>query len=685
MPLNASRAIPWPDVIPYDKQSVPVPGTKRPGQTAHYRNGIWGLTDLSTPNSLKTVDEIFETGLSGGRNEPFLGHRPIVTTNPLKFANYYTWQTWGEVDDRRKRIGSALKSLFAEGVIGGGEYDTVGIWAANRPEWQLVDISCASYQKVSVSIYDTLGKESVEYIVNHAQTSVVFTTADHIPALLKLAPSIPVVKLIVSMDILSGEPKKILGEWAASQNIKFMDFAEFEAYGKEHLVQPVLSTPTTIASICYTSGTTNNPKGVVLTHGNLAIATQGNLFGLSLPDDASILSYLPLAHIYERVCELCVMAVGGKIGYFTGDPLRLLEDAQLLKPNFFPSVPRVLNRIYQAAMTAGDVPGFKGNLFRKAIQVKLDRLRATGISTHAFWDKLVFRKVQAVLGGKIMLVTSGSAPINATVIDFLKIALACEVIEGYGLTETCATCSKTVQADPTAAGTIGPPQPCNEVKLIDVPAMGYTSEDQPNPRGELCIRGANCFAVYYKDEKNTSSTVDDDGWVHTGDVAEIDSVGRLKIVDRVKNIMKLAQGEYVALEKIENLYSTSPVVQQIYVHGSGLESYLIAVVVPDPLKLAAAASSITGRKVSDQDIAALENACKDDRINQWFLNELTKEAKRAGLNGFEIVKRIYMTLDLFSIEDGSLTPTMKIKRKDAYNKHKAELDRLYSLGEPSKL
>lgn len=124
------------------------------------------------------------------------------------------------------------------------------------------------------------------------------------------------------------------------------------------------------------------------------------------------------------------MATGAKIGYFTGDPLRLLEDCQILKPSLFPSVPRVLNRIYQAAMLAGDVPGFKGNIFRKAVQVKMDKFRATGDYTHIFWDRLVFRKVQAVLGGQLRLLTSGSAPIHADVLDFLKIAFSCDVLEG---------------------------------------------------------------------------------------------------------------------------------------------------------------------------------------------------------------------------------------------------------------
>ncbi|KAH0584041.1 hypothetical protein H2248_009615 [Termitomyces sp. 'cryptogamus'] len=700
MPLATFRAIPWPETLPYDKQSVPVPGTKRPGQTAHYRNGIWGLTDINTPNVLKTLDEVFESGLSVGKDQPFLGHRPIISTKPLKFASQYTWETYGNVDLRRRNVGSALASLFATGELGGGELNTVGIWSANRPEWQIIDIALQSYNMVSVSLYDTLGKDSVEYIINHAHLTVIFSTSDHIPTLLKLAPKVPFVKLIVCIDDLLPEAKQILTEWAHSQNVQLKQIREVEIDGKASPSEPIRATHTAIASICYTSGTTSNPKGVVLTHGNLASATQSNLYGLTLPDAACLISYLPLAHIYERICELCTIAIGGKIGYYTGDPLRLLEDVQLLKPDFFPSVPRVLNRVYQAAMAGGNVPGLKGNLFRKAIQVKLDKLHATGDSTHFFWDKLVFRKIQAVLGGQLKLVTSGSAPIGPDVMDFLKIAFACEVYEGeilalidvciltntvpgYGMTENCATCAKGLPNDPTSSGTVGPPQPINEIKLVDVPAMGYTSEDKPNPRGELCVRGANCFKVYYKDEKNTKETIDEEGWLHTGDVGEIDPVGRVKIIDRVKNIMKLAQGEYVALEKIENLYSSSSVIAQIYVHGDSLQSYLLAVVIPDPVQLAILASKIYGKRILPEDLEELARACQDKRVNENILAIITKEAKRNDLKGFETIKRIHLSLNAFSVEDGTLTPTMKIRRKDAYNKFKTELDELYTLGEPS--
>lgn len=680
MSLNTEKVVPFPPVIDYKKQSVEVPGTRRPGQTAHYRSTLWEPLNASTPGVLLTIDAVFLTGLKVGRHRPLLGHRPLISQNPVKYANHYVWLTFGQVDDRRRYIGSALDHLFKAGEIGGGEYRTVGLWSQNRPEWQLVDIALASYAMVSVSLYDTLGKDAVEYIINHAHTTVVFTSADHLPTLIKLAPSAKMLKLIISFDPINPETKTVLKEWCSTHNIQLMELHELEEIGKANLIDPIPATPDQLASICYTSGTTGHPKGALLKHKHLASAAHAGLYGLEMPDDGIMMSYLPLAHIYGRVCELATIAVGAKIGYFTGDPLRLIEDAQVLRPNFFPSVPRVLNRVYQAAMAAGNVPGLKGTIFKKAVAAKLERFHATGDNVHALWDRLVFRKIHGVLGGRLSLVICGSAPINADVMDFLKIAFSCDVVEGYGLTETCAVCAKSLPADPTASGTIGPPVPINEVKLLDVPAMNYTAEDKPYPRGELLIRGLNCFNAYYKDEKSTKSTVDEEGWVHTGDVAAIDECGRIRIIDRVKNIMKLAQGEYVATEKIENTYGACPIIAQIFVHGDSLQSFLLGVVIPDTVQLASIASEIFDKRVSPEDFGELVKACGDDRIKKRVLDVLTAEGKKNGLKGFEMVKKIHLSLDPFSVQDGTLTPTLKLRRKDAYNKFKKELDALYSLG-----
>ncbi|KAI6150966.1 long-chain-fatty-acid-CoA ligase [Pisolithus tinctorius] len=672
---------PLPDNVDYGKQSVAVPGTKQPGQTPHYRNAVYGLLDPDAPNYPKTLQDIFNNGYSFNPDANLLGHRPVISRSPLKFGPY-VWQTYREVDVRRRRIGSALHRLFATGELKATDMETVGIWSQNRPEWQLVELALHAYGKVGVGLYDTLGRGSVEYIINHAQLSIIFTTLDHIATLLKLAASIPSMKVIVSFDPLGDDVKRLLSSWGETFGIRITELREIETYGEENLIEPLPVSPDQVASLCYTSGTTNLPKGAIITHMNLASAAYANTFGAGFPQGCCRISYMPLAHIYERICELTGILAGGCIGYFTGDPLRLMDDTQALKPHFFPSVPRVLNRVYQAAMSVGNVPGVKGDIFRTALQTKLDQLHKTGVNTHLIWDALVFRKIRAVLGGNILLMVTGSAPISGEVVDFLKIAFGCDVAEGYGMTENCGVCTRTLRGDPTGGGTIGPPQPVLEIKLVDIPAMNYLSSDKPNPRGELCVRGPNCFMGYYKDEKTTQETLRN-GWIHTGDVAEVDSSGRFKIIDRVKNIMKLAQGEYVALEKVENAYAACPIVQQIYVHGDSLQPYLIAAVVPDPSVLAPLASAVLSKKMEPSDIPALTEAVKNPRVVQEVLSLLNTEARRSGLAGFEFIKRIHVTMDPFTIEENTLTPTLKLRRRDAYAKFKKELDALYALGEPA--
>ncbi|KAH9997491.1 hypothetical protein BJV77DRAFT_1078521 [Russula vinacea] len=684
--MPAHKAIPIPPNFDFKRQAFQDPGTKRPGQTAHYRNAPFGYVDLDTPGVLSTLPEVFDSGYTESKNNTFLGHRPVVSKNPLTYAHHYVWQTYAEVDERRRHIGSAIHTLFENGTVGGGEHPTVGLWSLNRPEWVIVELALNAYGKVGVSLYDTLGDEAVGAFrfIDHAHLTVVFTTSNHLAALLRGAPHHPHLKLVVVMDELDPETKRFAKAWSQTVGVKLQELHEFEEFGKKHRRDIIKPSPSDLATLCYTSGTTSIPKGVLLTHGHLAIAAQSNLCGYSIDSErVTLLSYLPLAHIYERVNQLAVIALGGAIGFFTGDPLRLLEDAQVLKPNFFPAVPRVLNRIYQAAMVAGNVPGLKGAIFRRAVQTKLDNLHSTGAVTHPLWDRLVFRKIQSVLGGNVKLVVSGSAPISAEVLDFLKIALACDVYEGdYGMTENCAICTRCLAGDPTSSGTVGPPQPAAEMKLVDVPAMNYTAEDKPYPRGEICCRGPAAFTQYYKDDKNTKETIDAEGWVHTGDIGEIDDYGRFRIIDRIKNIMKLAQGEYVALEKIEEVYARIPVAMQVFVHGNGLKSYLIGVIIPDPVQFAVFASRILERRVEPTDSQTLKELCREPRLADGLLEELNKVAAKS-LKGFEQLKRIHLSLDPFSIDDNTLTPTLKIRRRDAYNKFKVPLDALYELPDPS--
>ncbi|KAG8999667.1 hypothetical protein FRB94_006009 [Tulasnella sp. JGI-2019a] len=667
---SAITCIPLPKGVDYKHQANIVPGSKRPGQTGEYCNPNFNPGVGNLPG--KVLPDMFVSGLSRGADRPYLGHRPVISENPLVLGKEYVWQTYGQVDRRRRLVGSALEFKHKSGLYKAGEeFETVGIWSINRPEWQIIDLACHAYNKVSVSLYDSLGPDACEYIINHAEIPIIFATQQHIPTLLTLAKRTPTVKTIVSIDTLDHKSKKVLIAWGKDHGIEIMDLAEFEALGEKHLIDPLPVTPETIASICYTSGTTSNPKGAVLSHGNLTSATLSNLHGCNFEDTGIVMSYLPLAHILERFMEISATAIGGQIGYFSGDPLRLMEDAQILKPTMFPSVPRVTNRIYLAVMQSGKAPGLKGAMFRKAMETKLHNLHATGENKHMLWDRLVFGKVQALLGGRVQTIASGSAPISRECMDFLKIGFACDVIEGYGMTESCATAAIGWVGDPTSTGMIGGPQVVNSMKLVDVPSMNYTSEDKPNPRGEICIKGPNVFKRYFKDEKNTREALDDEGWLHTGDIAEVDPLGRFKIIDRLKNIMKLAQGEYVALEKIENIYSACHVVAQIYVHGDSLKDHLVAIVVADPVNLGGLI------KHDHTDLEGLNKRVKEPEVVEKVLRSMNQTAQKAGLKGFEHVKAIHVTMDLFTVENGILTPTFKVKRRDAAEIYKEVLAGLY--------
>ncbi|KAG9002476.1 hypothetical protein FRB94_003836 [Tulasnella sp. JGI-2019a] len=589
-------------------QSVEVPNTKAPGQTAHYRNPKWD--DLQGALGRATLTELFESGLAQARDRPCLGHRDLISNSTEQpnskpeWAPEYTWETYAEVDVRRKAIGSAIEALFRSNTCPSGtDFEGIGIWAINRPEWQIVDLAAQAYNKVTVALYDTLGPHAVEYVINHAELGIVFSTANHIGDLIKNSVNCPSLRVIVSFDPLDVATRAVLLEAASKTGVQIKELAELEAEGQRNPIKPIPATLDQLASVCYTSGTTSDPKGVMLTHRALASAVIGHLHGLTkMPPNWIVISYLPLAHIYGRIADFLALATGGCVGYFTGSPANLFPDMQILKPHMFPSVPRILNRIYSQAQAQGRAAGIKGTVFRHAVDAKMAYFKSTGIVQSYVWDYLVFSQLQAILGGQ--------------------------------------------------------------------------ATDKPHPRGEICVRGDDVFIKYYKDEKATSAALDADGWFHTGDVGEIDSVGRFKIVDRVKNIMKLSQGEYVALEKVENIYSSHPIIRQSYIHGDSLQDFLVAVVVPDTKVLSSIADQ-AGCKFDHSSPAELATAMEDPKVKKAALDSMTAHAKKSGLKGFEMVRDIHLTSNQFTIENNTMTPTFKIRRKDAHKMYKDVIDGMY--------
>ena len=354
----------------------------------------------------------------------------------------------------------------------------------------------------------------------------------------------------------------------------------------------------------------------MLTHRNFVAAVSASHVSSQIYTNDVVISYLPLAHIFGRIIEAASYLNGSQIGYYGGVMDNLVDDIQTLQPTIFVTVPRLLNRIYAKINQTFQEPSAKGALARHALAVKMANLAEGKGCTHPLWDRLVFNKVRQALGGRVRFMVVGSAPTAPEVMQFLRVAFCCDIREGYGATETAATITMQLSGE-YRAGHVGAPFICNEVKLVDVPEMDYHATD-PNPRGEICVRGPNVFVGYYKDEERTREALDADGWYHTGDIGLINEQGALQVIDRKKNIFKLAQGEYIAPEKIENMYAKLPLVSQLFVHGDSLQNCLVAILVPDPDALHALAAQLHGVDAKD-----LDTLCQNPKIKAKILQQLT--------------------------------------------------------------
>ncbi|KAG7461827.1 hypothetical protein MATL_G00195190 [Megalops atlanticus] len=604
----------------------------------------------------KTMYDVFRRGVRVSNNGPCLGSR--------KPNQPYEWLSYLEVAEKAEFLGSALlhrgHSQSADKFI--------GIFAQNRPEWTIAELACYTYSLVSVPLYDTLGTEAIGYIIDKASIStVVCDVPDKAKLILdSMADREHTVKTIILMEAFDAD----LVARGKECGIEILSLQEVEAIGEANHRTPVPPKPEDLAIICFTSGTTGNPKGAMLTHGNVVSncsafikITEGLLH--PSPDDV-LISFLPLAHMFERVVEGVILCHGARIGFFQGDIRLLMDDLKVLRPTMFPVVPRLLNRMFDKIFGQANTP-LKRWVLDFASKRKEAELRSGIMRKDSLWDKLIFKKVQASLGGRVRLMITGAAPVSPTVLTFLRAALGCQFYEGYGQTECTAGCTMSMPGDWTA-GHVGAPLPCNSVKLVDVAEMNYFAA---NGEGEVCVRGPNVFQGYLKDPEKTEEAIDKDSWLHTGDIGKWLPNGTLKIVDRKKHIFKLAQGEYIAPEKIENIYIRSDPVVQAFVHGDSLQACLVAIIVPDP-------DFLPGWAKKKGLLGSYEELCKNQDVKKHILEDILKLGKEAGLKSFEQVKDIALHPEMFSVQNGLLTPTLKAKRSDLRNYFRKQIDELYS-------
>ncbi|KAI8912730.1 hypothetical protein EDD86DRAFT_224169 [Gorgonomyces haynaldii] len=644
------------------KYTVEVDEPAKPGEgKARKYAKLEGKTTMVPPHVTNLHENLLNAVQIAG-DRPFLGHRPVTNGQ----AGPYVWQTYSEVLKRVSNLGAGL-------VAKGYKPDTnIGLFSINRPEWVIAEHACYMYGLVTVPLYDTLGVEAVEYILSSTKTPVVVATADKAKLLLEWSARIPTVGLIVVMNTPTDE----LIQKGKAAGVSVISMADLEKEGSEKKVEKPEISGSTVATLCYTSGTTGLPKGVILTHNNL-LSFVASYVVLSKAGDVTTftsqdihISYLPLAHVFERIIQCAMMYVGAAVGFYQGDTLKLLDDVAELKPTIFPSVPRLYNRIYDKILAGvKQKGGITQYLFNRAFAAKKAYL-ARGYQTHSFWDSLVFNKVKQRLGGRVRFMVSGAAPISPDVIDFMRICFGATFLEGYGQTETTGAATITLNGDLTS-GHVGIPIPSCTIKLRDVPSMNYTSRDEPFPRGEIMIKGHNCFSGYYKAPDKTAETIVD-GWVATGDVGMWDHQGRLKIIDRVKNIFKLAQGEYIAPEKIEIVYNKHELIAQSFVYGDSLQSVLVAIIVPDWDTVKGWAQSKGWKADALSDVTSNEAAKKE------LLKLIQDHGKANNLQGFENVKAIHLIDEPFSPENGILSPTFKLKRHEAKAVYIKEIEAMYA-------
>jgi long-chain acyl-CoA synthetase len=440
----------------------------------------------------------------------------------------YEWVTYAQFLEQVEAISAGMVH-----ELGLKRQEPVGLFSKNRYEWVLLEHGASRMAYQLVPLYDTLGPTAIPFILNHTEMRVVFCGKAQFKSLIAAVDQCPSVKTIVQFEDLDDDQR----QQAVAKGVALKSLSELLASGKKKPVNADPPTPEDVATICYTSGTTGNPKGVLLTHANMmAAAMSSQTHNPVFTDDVHI-SYLPLAHVLERVIHIITIRPGGAIGFNQGDVAKLMDDMAALQPTIFPSVPRVMNRIHDS-ITHGveKAGGIKKLLFNWAYAAKKRGL-VDGYVKHALWDALVFNKVKMLMGGKVRLMMNGSAPISQDCKEFLQIVFGCPVVEGYGMTETCAVVALSTQA--FAPGThVGMPVPGLEVCLFDVPEMNYTSDDKPEPRGEICVRGPQVFKGYFKEPEKTAEAVDAEGWLHTGDIGKWNADGTLSIIDRKKNIFK---------------------------------------------------------------------------------------------------------------------------------------------------
>jgi long-chain acyl-CoA synthetase len=550
------------------------------------------------------------------------------------------------------QLGTAVREI-AGGLVelGVAPGDHVAILCSTRPEWTLADYGILAAGATVVPIYPTNSPEECAYVLQHSEAVAVFCEdPEQLAKVERVRDGCPALATVVLME----------GE--ADDTVPLAELRRMGAEGADDVVERRLAgvEPSDVATIVYTSGTTGPPKGCVTTHGNLRTTASMYEHELELDGDLSMYLYLPLAHSLARIAQAVALQVGGTLAFWGGDAKKIIEEVAQAEPTHFPSVPRVYEKIHTAVLSGvAEQNHVKRALFAWALEVgrrSAARRRAGGTPSrldrvrHGVADRLVLSKVRSVFGGRLQLAMTGAAPIGQEILEFFD-ACGVLILEGYGMSESCAAGTlNTPRA--VRLGTVGRPLDGTEVAIA--------------PDGEVLMRGPHVFAGYHRDANATSETVRD-GWLHSGDLGELDGDGFLAITGRKKDLIITSSGKNISPDVIESMLRETRWISQAIIYGDR-RSYVVALLTLDPdelPKLAAEAGTAPDPALMAADPRVREIVARDvDAVNDRL-------ARIEQIKRFDILER-----DL-SQADGELTPTLKVKRALVYRAFADRFARLY--------
>uniref|UniRef100_A0A665WFU0 long-chain-fatty-acid--CoA ligase n=1 Tax=Echeneis naucrates TaxID=173247 RepID=A0A665WFU0_ECHNA len=629
-----------------------------------------------------TLDKMFEYAATRFPDRDCLGTREVISEEDEQQNNgkvfkkvvlgEYCWRSYHEVFAAASQLGSGLASL------GQQPKHNIAIFCETRAEWIIAAQACFMYNFPLATLYSTLGGPAIAHGLNETQVTHIITSRELLETRLKVKihKQLPRLQHIIVLDDTPtswpGYPRGIsVHNMAAVQKLG--------ARPENGKLQPL---PSDIAVIMYTSGSTGIPKGVMISHSNIMAGIAGMAERIpNLCEEDTYIGYLPLAHVLELSAELVCISHGCRIGY--SSPQTLADqstkikkgskgDTSVLQPTLMAAVPEIMDRIYKNVMTkVEEMNCLQRTLFTLAYNYKLEQF-TKGHST-PLCDRLVFRKVRSLLGGRTRVLLSGGAPLSAATQRFMNVCFCCPVGQGYGLTETCGAGTISELWD-YSTGRVGGPLVCCEIKLKDWVEGGYRSTDEPHPRGEILVGGPNVTMGYYKVEAKNQEDffVDENGqrWFRTGDIGEFHQDGCLKIIDRKKDLVKLQAGEYVSLGKVEAMLKNCPLVDNICAYANSDETYVIGFVVPNQKHLLALADQygIQG---------SWEELCNTEAVEELVLKVLTEAALAAQLERFEIPRKICLSPEPWTPETGLVTDAFKLKRKELKTHYQEDIERMY--------